>query len=233
MTWRVVVDQLFPDGHDVAQREGLLLGTGRCDPHTVAVIGTAQHATIGVELCVDLAGGVLRTVREHPGRPLLLLVDTDGQRPRHRDELLGIPRYMAHVARSIALARARSHRAIGLIYGHAFSGGILATGVAADTCVALPGAQIQAMALPAMARITRIPEARLRALAQTSPLLDSVADAFLRLGAIERIWDGDLAQRLRAELARDARGDTRARLGHDRGGRLLAQSVMARAAGEA
>jgi malonate decarboxylase gamma subunit len=233
MNWRDVADRLFPGGHDVADRDGLLIGTGTCAPHTVAVIGTSAHAAIGVELCLALADAVLRAVRAHPGRPLLLLVDTDGQRPRRRDELLGIPRYMAHLVQSIAVARLRGHRIVGLVYDRAFSGGVLATAMAADICIALPEARVQAMALPAMARITRMPEDRLRELARTSPLLASDADAFVRLGAIERVWDGDLAHCLRAALERSAAGDRRAELGLERGGRLLAHEVMARVAEEA
>lgn len=231
--WRAIADRLFADGHDIEAADGLLSGTGRCAPHTVAVVGTTDHALLGVELCLALAATVLQTVRTHPGRPLLLLVDTDGQRPRRRDELLGINRYMAHLVKSIELARMRGHRVVALVYDRAFSGGILATGMAADTCAALPGARIQAMALPAMARITRMPEARLRELAQTSPLFASAAEMFVRLGAVDSLWDGDLAQCLRAALARGPEGDVRARLGAQRGGRLIAHAILTRVAGDA
>ena len=52
-----------------------------------------------------MAGVVLDVVRDHPSRPILLLVDTQGQRLSHRDELLGINGYMAHLAKCLDLAR--------------------------------------------------------------------------------------------------------------------------------
>jgi malonate decarboxylase gamma subunit len=49
-------------------------------------------------------------VREHPGRPILMLVDTQGQRLRHRDEMLGINSYMAHLGKCVDLARRKATR---------------------------------------------------------------------------------------------------------------------------
>ena len=73
-------------------------GTGHCAGTDVAVIGTVDNTPIGIELAFRMAGEVLEVVRHHPGRPILLLVDTQGQRLSHRDELLGINGYMAHLA---------------------------------------------------------------------------------------------------------------------------------------
>src|SRR4029453_3695562 len=91
----------------------------------------------------------------------LFLVDTQGQRLRHRDELLGINRTMSHLAQCVELARRRGHRVLALVYDQALSGGFIASGMMADTCGALPEAEIRVMNLPAMARVTRIPEKRL------------------------------------------------------------------------
>ena len=113
----VLLNSLFPEGHGVVQEGDFLSGTGTVAGNKIAVVGTANHAAIGVELALALAGEVLRTVREHPGRAILLLVDTQGQRLRHRDELLGINAYMAHLAKSIEVARRAGHRVLSLVYG--------------------------------------------------------------------------------------------------------------------
>ena len=47
-----------------------------------------------MRLALAQARGVLDTVAHHPGRPILLLIDTQGQQLRRRDELLGINRAM-------------------------------------------------------------------------------------------------------------------------------------------
>ena len=51
------------------------------------MIGTVDNTPIGIELAYRMAGAVLDVVRNYPGRPILLLVDTQGQRLSHRDEL--------------------------------------------------------------------------------------------------------------------------------------------------
>ncbi len=134
------------------------------------MIGTDEAAEVGVELALAMAGAVLETVRAHPGRPILFLLDTQGQRLRRRDELLGLNGYMAHLAKCVETARSRGHRILSLVYGQAVSGGYLTTGMMADACYALADAEIKVMNLPAMSRITKIPLERLEALAQQSPV---------------------------------------------------------------
>jgi malonate decarboxylase gamma subunit len=177
-----------------------------------------------------MASRVLATMREHPGRPVLFLIDTSGQRLARRDELLGIHHCMAHLAKCVELARSRGHRVVGLVYGQALSGGFLPSGMMADRCAALPQAEIHVMSLRAMARVTRLPEERLRALAQDSPVFAPGAINYVRMGAIESLWDGDLAERLRAALADVPDRDLRRVHGLDRGGRLLAEPIARRVA---
>ena len=233
MDWQTVAARLFPEGQAIVQQGDLLIGTGRCGGQTFAVLGTADHAEIGVEVSLAMAQHVLRMVRVHPGRPLLFLMDTQGQRLRRRDELLGINSYMALLAKAVQVARNRGHRVLGLIYDQGLSGGILASAMVADVCGALPGAEIRAMNLPAMARITRIGEERLYELAQSSPVFAPGAINYIRMGAIDSLWEGDLAQCLQAALERADDRDHRSRQGQERGGRLLAHSIARRVANDA
>ncbi len=177
-----------------------------------------------------MAAGVLDTVRTHPERPLLFLIDTQGQRLRHRDELLGINSYMAHLGKCVEIARQRGHRILGLIYDQALSGGFIPNAMMADLCAALPDAEIRVMGLPAMARIMRIPEERLRALSETSPVFAPGASNYLRMGAIDALWSDDLAACLIEALDRADTTDRRSASGFDRGGRMLAQQVANRVA---
>ena len=232
MNWRDVTAQLFPQGHDIAEDGELIAGTGRSGDVAFAVIGSTHHAEIGVELALAMARRVLATIREHPGRPILFLVDTKGQRLRHRDELLGINRYMAHLAKCVELARSHGHRVLGLVYDQALSGGFLATGMMSDSCAALPDAEIRVMALPAMARVTRLPEERLRALAQESPVFAPGAISYVQMGAIDALWGGDLATRLQQALAAAPANDDRRAQGLARGGRKLAAPIAERASAE-
>lgn len=232
MNWQDIAAQLFPAGHQIVQQDHFLCGTAQVgDPasrteQTVAVIGTCNHAEIGVEIALMQASAVLEVVREHPRRAILLLVDTQGQRLRHRDEMLGINSYMAHLGKCIALAQQLGHPVLALVYDQALSGGFLTSGLMADACYALPEASIRVMDLTAMARITKLPLARLQELAASNPVFAPGAENFLRMGALAALWQGDLAQALQSALAQSHPSDQRAQWGSERGGRTLAHPVV-------
>jgi malonate decarboxylase gamma subunit len=233
MNWRTVADALFPQGHEIAQSGDLLFGSGRCGNQSFAVIGTTNHAEVGVELALAMARAVLETVSRYPERPILFLIDTSGQRLRRHDEMLGVNRYMAHLGKCVEVARLRGHRTIGLIYDQALSGGFIPNAMMADLCAALPEAEIRVMSLPAMARITRIAEDRLRALSTASPVFAPGAINYVRMGAVDALWEGDLAACLTDALHRADGVDRRAERGEERGGRMLARTIAQHAAHDA
>src|SRR3954470_21636992 len=133
MDAETLLPRLFPQGHAVVFDGEFFAGPARCGATNLTVIGARNKAPIGVELAHRMAAGVLETVREHPGRPIVLLVDTSGQRLSRRDELLGVNGYMAHLAKCLELARRSGHRTLDLVY-EAVSGGFLATSLLADVC---------------------------------------------------------------------------------------------------
>ena len=226
MEWKALAHALFPRGHALTEQDNFLSGSAQVGEQAIAVVGTTGHAPIGVEIALAQARFVLATVREHPGRPILMLVDTQGQRLRHRDEMLGINSYMAHLGKCVELARRQGHKVIALVYDQALSGGFITSGLMADACYALPDATIRVMGLPAMARITKVPEERLTELAQSNPVFAPGPENYLRMGGLEAIWTGDLAAHLRTALAQPANSDQRSALGLQRGGRRLAQPVI-------
>jgi len=226
MNWQDLSAALFGTGHRITRSGELLHGTAELDGQTLCVLGTTDHAAIGVRLALAQARVVLDTVRLHPGRPLLLLVDTQGQQLRRRDELLGIHRAMAHLALALDLARRQGHPVLGLVYDQALSGGFITSGLMADACDALPEAEIRVMRLPAMARVTKLPEALLAQLSQDNPVFAPGVANYLAMGGVRRLWQGDLQAALRQALADLPQRDTRAADGLARGGRRQAACVV-------
>ena len=232
MNWEKLVSTIFGPAHQVTRHGDVISGTGQLGDQTLAVVGTTDHTSIGVEIALAQAKLVLDTVQNHPGRAILLLVDTQGQRLRHRDELLCINRYMAHLGCCIELARRQGHRVIGLVYDQALSGGFITSGLIADACYALPEAEIRVMRLPAMARVTKIPEEVLEALSASNPVFAPGVENYVAMGGIRSLWTGDLAAALQDALQTATRVDVRAADGAARGGRKLAAQVIERVLAE-
>lgn len=225
---------LFPRGHDIARNDDVLTGTATTGAGEVTVIGTANKLEVGVDHALALSAWVLRSTGQHPQRPIVMLVDTAGQRLARRDELLGINGCFAHLAQTLELARQRGAPLLSLVYGESVSGGFLSFGLMADRIFALPDAQVRVMDLRAMARVTKLPLEKLQALSGTSPVFAPGVDNYVRMGAVEALWDGDLAAALDHALAEPDRTDLRRERGAQRGGRLLARDIAAAvAAGEA
>ncbi len=129
---------------------------------------------------LSLAEFVLKIVRQSPGCPILMLVDTQGQRLSKRDEFLGINGYLAHLVKCLELARLRGHQLLTLVYAEAVSGGFLAFGLMADEIHTLAEAKVRVMNLPAMARITKLPLDKLEELSLSSPVLCPRCREFLQ-----------------------------------------------------
>ncbi|MDP9607608.1 UNVERIFIED_ORG: malonate decarboxylase gamma subunit [Variovorax paradoxus] len=228
MQWNSLVTQLFGPYHGMRAAGDFLQGEVMFDGEPITVIGTTHHAPIGVELALAQARVVLDTITRHAGRPILLLIDTQGQQLRRRDELLGINRAMAHLGAAIDLARRRGHRVIGLVYDQALSGGFITSGLIADACYALPEAEIRVMRIPAMARVTKLPEDKLRLLSQSNPVFAPGVQNYVSMGGVRSVWQGDLKGALRDALASAPSQDLRAQDGAQRGGRRLAADVIER-----
>jgi malonate decarboxylase gamma subunit len=228
MTLSDLLDKLFPTGHASTVEANVIAGVGRHARGDIALIGTVNHASIGVDAALSLASHVLRVVQDQPGMPILLLVDNAGQQLSRRDELLGNNGYLAHLAKCLEVARARGHRVLSIVYDQAVSGGFLAAGMIADQTYALPRATIHVMNLPAMSRITQIPLDRLQDLCKTSPVFAPGVPSFHRLGIVEDVWEGDLSAALDVALGVSTNADTRADTGRARGGRTLASEIAER-----
>lgn len=225
MNWQALAEQLFGADHGIRTDGDFLSGTALLDGQSITVVGSTNHAAIGIALALKQARVILDTMAQHPGRAILLLVDTQGQQLRRRDELLGINRAMAHLGCCVDLARKRGHRVIGLVYDQALSGGFITSGLIADACYALPEAEIRVMRIPAMARVTKLPEALLTELSHANPVFAPGVENYVAMGGVRALWRGDLRQCLREALSDSPVTDERARDGAVRGGRMLAAAV--------
>lgn len=228
MEWKTLANALFGADHDIVQDRHYLHGTAWFDGEPIAVIGTTDHAAIGMDLALAQARTILDTITHHMGRSILLLIDTQGQQLRRRDELLGINRAMALLGTAIDLARRRGHRVLGLVYEQALSGGFITSGLLADACDALPEAEIRVMRIPAMARVTKLPEAMLEELSKTNAVFAPGVANYVAMGGVRELWQGDLPAALRRALASTSTEDRRADDGARRGGRVLASEVIQR-----
>lgn len=236
-----ILDALFPAGWTPAALEADYFdGRATVGTTMVTVIGTAERVEVGADLALRMAAAVLDTVRTRPGEAILFLLDTQGQRLRRRDELLGLNGYMAHLAKCVEIARGRGHVILSVVYGEAVSGGYLTTGMMADACYALADAEIKVMNLPALARITKLPLERVEALAQRSPVFSPGVANYERMGHLRAVWADKHAQRLAAALAElsaldgaSRRIDDRIAAGAARGGRTMAHMVVGRVRNDA
>lgn len=224
--WQSLAAQLFPEGYDITEENSVLSGTAQMHSAIISIIGTTNHTEIGVETALRQAQLLLQTVRDFPERPVLLLVDTTGQRLRQRDEMLGIQRYMAHLGKCIESARLHGHKILALVYGQALSGGFVSSGMMADACYALPTSVIRVMDLSAMARVIKIPQETLVRLAQSHPVFAPGPENYQRMGGIKDIWRQDLSSCLFAAFTDLSADDVRMSLGAARGGRVMAQKVV-------
>ena len=237
MTLDEVLRSLFPSGHDVSVgTDGLITGSARRRGGSpIRVIGVANGVALGTAGVLPLAERVLQVVAGGGDTPILVLVDTEGQLMARRDEMRGLNEYLAHLAKCLLLASQQGHRTIGLEYGKAAAGAFLATALATDVLIGLPGAAPAVMDLPSVARVTKLPIERLQELSKTTSVFAPGLDHMVQMGAVATVWDParPLDAQLEETLAAAPSEDVRDRTGAQRGGRTMAASVALRVVAEA
>lgn len=235
MTLAEILAALFPHGHAVEVRDGLVTGTGPFAGGRIHVVGVDGDTPLGVEGTLTLSRAVLDAVRAGDRAPILVAVDSDSQRMSRRDELLGLNECLAHLAKVLLLADRSGHPTIGLIYGHSAAGAFIATALATRVLAALPGANPSVMDLPSVARVTKLPLAKLEEMAQSTPVFAPGLDNMVATGAVHAVLDPSqsLERQIRALIGGMPPGDVRDRLGAERGGRPVAGTVAAAVAEQA
>ena len=228
MDWTTLATRLFGADHGIRADGDFLVGSVSFDGAPIEVIGTTNHAPIGVRLALAQARVVLDTMRRHPGRPILLLIDTQGQQLRRRDELLGINRAMAHLGMCIDLARRRGHRVLGARLRPGAVRRLHHLRPDRRRLRRAAGGRDPRHALPAMARVTKLRPSLLEQMSRSNPVFAPGVANYVAMGGVRALWQGDLAAALREALAEAPTSDQRAQDGAQRGGRQLAASVVQR-----
>ncbi len=232
MTLDDILQGLFPSGHRIKiDPAGWITGAAALkDGSPLSVIGVADGAALGTAGVLPLADQVLQVAQGGGGTPILVLVDTQGQLMARRDEMRGLNEYLGHLAKCLLLASHLGHRTIGLEYGKAAAGSFLATALATDILVALPGATPTVMDMPSIARVTKLPEERLVELAKTTAVFAPGLDHMVTIGAVATIWDPSkpLDAQLEQALADASPHDRRDVTGAERNGRPMAADIAKR-----
>jgi malonate decarboxylase gamma subunit len=231
MTLDESLPSLFPAGHRIEIGPAILSGSASVPGiGKIHVLGIHGRNYLGVDDACTLSGRVIDILAGGDGQPILLLIDSASQRMSRRDELLGLNDYLAHLGKSLILASLRGHRVIALLYGGSAAGAFIATALAADTLVALPGAHPEVMDLPSMARVTKLPLAVLEEKAKATPIFAPGLDNLAKTGAVLESWvpDQPLDAQLIALLAKPAAADRRDELGAERRGRPKAKAIADR-----
>lgn len=231
MTLDEILAALFPDGHEVRNDKGVLLGSATLrSGDSMLVLGVADRTALGVDEALRLSGYVLNSINKDSG-PILVLVDSDSQRMSKRDELLGLNEFLAHLAKVLIHADMNGRPTIGLLYGHSAAGALLATGLATRVLVGLQGADPAVMDLPSMAKVTKLSMEALEEKAKSTPVFAPGLSNLAQMGAVHQTWSraASLADQLEALLAEmPASRDGRDALGKERGGRLKAAEIAGR-----
>lgn len=226
MDIHTLLDLVFPNGHQTTISDWLVEGEAQVATQTIAILGTTGSPFVGGAEALVLADKLLDLAEKHPGRPILMLIDNQGQRMALDEELLVLPEYVAHLLKAQELVRRGGGKLIGLLYGPAVAGGFIAYGMLADRIIAMPGAEPSVMKLEAISRVTKMPLADLQELAKTVSVFSPGSDSFYKMGGISEIWQDDFPAKLEALLHEDLSGDPRAAWGLERGGRPCAHQVI-------
>ncbi|WP_428564443.1 MAG: biotin-independent malonate decarboxylase subunit gamma [Solidesulfovibrio sp. DCME] len=217
---------LFPGGASLERAGNVVFGQAAVAQTPVAILGTTDATFIGLEEILELGRRLIDIMDKTPGRPVIMLADNNGQRMALREELLALPQYIGHLVGLTALARHKGHALLAVLYGNAIAGGFIAWGLCADRVYALADANCSVMSLPAMARVTHIPQEKLTEMAKSLPVFAPGLEPFFRMGGIHEIWGADQAACLAKALAAHGTDDNRAGLGRQRNGRTMAQAVL-------
>jgi malonate decarboxylase gamma subunit len=218
--------QLFTEGSNIVTTDWLVTGEATIAGKPISVLGTTNHTFIGVREVVVLSEKFLDFAERFPGRPILMLVDNNGQRMSLDEELLALPEYIAHLLKAEQVARLAGCKLIAIVYGNTVAGGFIGFGMGADRVVSVPGSETSVMKLEAISRVTKMPLEKLQTLAAKVSVFAPGSENFYKMGGIYEMWTDQFPARLEHLMVSDISKDLRVQLGNERGGREAAQSII-------
>jgi malonate decarboxylase beta subunit len=159
-----------------------------CRPVGAGMFGPREAHALDAALLDHVAAA------ESPGSQTLLLIgDSRGHEVSRRAEALCVSQYLAHHAAVLALLRAHGVRLHGLLAGIGHSAEFFANVLQATKLHALAHARVVAMEPAAVARVTRLPEADLKALIENDPLLGQPVRHFAAIAGMDIVLDADVS----------------------------------------
>ena len=221
-----LLTQLLTEGSNIVTTDWLVTGEATVAGKPVSILGTTNHTFIGVREAVVLSEKFLDIAERFPGMPILMLVDNNGQRMALDEELLALPEYIAHLLKAEQVARLVGCKLIAIVYGNSIAGGFIGFGMGADRVVSVPGGETSVMKLEAISRVPKMPLEKLQALAAKVAVFAPGSENFYKMGGIYEMWTDQFPARLQHLIASDISKDLRVQLGHERGGREVAQSII-------
>jgi len=221
-----LLTQLFTEDPNIVTTDWLVTGEAMVAGKPVSILGTTNHTFIGVREAVVLSEKFLDIAERFPGRPILMLVDNNGQRMALDEELLALPEYIAHLLKAEQVARLVGCKLIAIVYGNSIAGGFIGFGMGADRVVSVPGGETSVMKLEAISRVTKMPLEKLQALAAKVAVFAPGSENFYKMGGIYEMWTDQFPARLEHLIVSDISKDLRVQLGNERGGREAAQSII-------
>ena len=122
-----------------------------------------------------------------PRAPLVVVEDSPGHAATRAAEALGVSEYLAAHAARLAWLQMEGHLVLGLLTGRGHSAAFFVNALQASTLDALAGARVEAMALEAIARVTRLPAGALAALIENDAMMGQPVRHLAALGGVARI----------------------------------------------
>jgi malonate decarboxylase gamma subunit len=188
-TTRSVLARLFgASARGLSVENSILTGYASVQGTDVCVIGTCDGTYVDNAAALRLAAHVIACIEKHPRTPIVMLVDSAGQKPNRVAEMLGLASYFGHLLSCLELARRSGHKLITIATGQAVGGAFICYGMFGDRIYALDSASVGLMPVEAMSAVTKIPVPVLRKLSKTMPSLEFGARPFALLGGVEEVW---------------------------------------------
>lgn len=225
-----LLTQIFAQEVALTEEHSVVYGQAILNKQSIHLLGVKESTFLGAEQAFILAGKVIDILESQSQDPVLLLVDVAGQQLSMRDEWLGMEDYFGHLLEALECLRKQGYPLISLVYNQALGGAFIAYGLMADTILALPDAQLAVMWLEGIAKVTKIPLTQLEELSKTLAVFAPGVDNFYKLGGLHEIVPvAELSKKISQAIQKHDIEDNRALLGQERGGRILAHSIINKA----
>lgn len=179
---------LFTDTN-ISEKNNVITGIAGFNGKDFAVAGVVNEAQLDNQMSCQIARFILDQIQKNPKTNFIIIIDSGGQMTTRHAELIGLNRYLAHVAKVIHFGRSLGYRFFGLVSGKALGGAFIATALNCEKIYALDSAEIAVMWLEAMSRVTKIPLEKLQELSKTSAIFAPGAENFVKLGVVEKMLD--------------------------------------------